>query len=65
VVGSTVAMESFGASPRTLDWPSGRRRQRGLTTIGATARGGNSASGVAIFSKPPKNRVSPTREETA
>jgi hypothetical protein len=52
VVGSTVAMESLGASPRTFDWPSGRRPQRGLTTIGDTERDGNCASSVAVFPKP-------------
>jgi hypothetical protein len=54
VVGSMVAMESLDASPRTPDWPSGRRHQRGSTTIGVTARGGNSAgSGVAVISSKP------------
>jgi hypothetical protein len=52
VVGSMVAMEmeSLVASPRTFDWARGRRPQRGLTTIGGTARGGNSASS-GVFSK--------------
>jgi hypothetical protein len=55
VVGSTVAMESLGASLRTFDWPSGRDLPRGLTTIGGTARGGNSASSVAMYAEPPRS----------
>jgi hypothetical protein len=65
VVGSTVdlEMESLGASPRTCDWPRGKRPQRGLSTIGGTARGGNSATSVAGPSPRFINRMSPTRKE--